>query len=204
MVDKLEGFQRASSQVSKALAQYRGVHGDDLPEVMDWPFGSSVTGEEISSNPIDETAPNPISEMRVAVADMNLGMRVRLHWKSGDKEEGEITGVDKAAHTFSYREHGKKLSHSVRMPPDHDGLWVEQLPSDGHLSPDRPLSSDAPRPVWQPSIDHGSVTYVPAAPPCGYGCTFWAPRRDNSINSGIRCCWAPPMESDFSCYKPRE
>jgi hypothetical protein len=134
---------------------------------------------------------------------MDLGMRVRLHWKSGDTEEGEITAVNKTAHTFSYRERGKKLSHGVRMPPDDDGLWVAQLPSDRHPPSDEQLPSDAPQPVWQPAIDRGSVTYVPAAPPC-YGCAFWAPRPDDSLNSGIRCCWAPRMESDFACYKPRE
>lgn len=197
MIDELESFQRATSKLSKALAEYRSLHGDNLAAFIDWPFGSSIA--------CDEIAPNPTSEMRIAVADMNLGTRVRLHWKSGDKEEGEITAVNKTAHTFSYREHGKKLSHSARMPPDYDELWVEQLPSEGRLSSDGQLPSDGSRRVWQPWIDNGSVTYVPAAPPCGYGCAFWAPRRDNSmINPGIRCCWAPRMESDFGCYKPIE
>ena len=190
MIDKLESLQRAKSKVSEALAQYRRRSGDDLPETMDWPFGSFIACDEIS--------PNPMSETRITVADMNLGMRVRLHWNSGDTEEGEITAVNKTAQTFSYREQGKKLSHSVRTPPDHDGLWIEQLRSEGQVL------SDVPPPIWQPSIDHGSVTYVPAVPPCADGCAFWAPRRDNSMNFGIRCCWAPRMESDFACYKPRK
>jgi len=190
MIDKLESLQRAKSKVSEALVQYRSRHGDDLPETMDWPFGSFIARDGTPANLMDET--------RITVADMNVGMCVRLHWKSGDTEEGEITAVNKTANTFSYREQGKKLSHSVRMPPDHDGLWVEQLRSEGQVL------SDVPPTIWQPAIDQGSVTYVPVAPPCGDGCAFWAPRRDNSTNSGFRCCWAPRMESDFACYKPRE
>ena len=204
MVDRFESFQRATSRVSEALAQYRSGHGGHLPEIMDWPFGSSSTCDEISSNPIDGIAPYSTGELPIAVADMNLGMRVRLHWKSGDTEEGEITAVNKTAHTFSYREPGKKLSHSARMPPDHDGLRVDRLPSDAAPPSHGRLPADAPRPAWQPSIDYGSVTHVPAAPPCSYGCSFWAPRPDNSIESRIRYCWAPRMESDFGCYKAKE